>query len=146
MLSRSLAGPRSSVHQGPPEFPPWMSIPHRYCRGSQYPGYIRQPPSDIAGMKRGHHATTWSISNAHRRSPCFVQRKIKLAGKRAQNNNNKNKYCNFSDITNRFSPIIHEKTTKLPSRKNRAYSKMEPRRRRGMRAHEWSRDRLLRGG
>ena len=42
--------------------------------------------------------------------------KRKLAGKRAQNNNNKNMYHNFPDITNRFSQIICEKTTKLPSR------------------------------
>ena len=99
-----------------------------------------------AGMKRGRHAKTWSVCNAHNVRHVFLQKKNKLAGKQAQNNNNKNIYSNFSDITNRFSPIIREKNTKLLSRQKSACSKMAPRMSREMRAHEWSRDRLLRRG
>ena len=69
-LPRWLA--RSSVYQGPPQLPLLgRPFPHRYCRGSQYLGDIRQLPSETAGMKRGRHAKTWSVSNAHIRSPCF---------------------------------------------------------------------------
>ena len=47
---------------------------------------------------------------------------------------------------NRVVISIREKTLNLFPGKNRACSKMAPRKRREMRAHEWSRDRLLRGG
>ena len=76
----------------------WKSIPHKCCRDSPNPGYIRQLPSDIVGMKRGRHAKTWSVCNAHRRSPCFPANKNKLAGKRAQNNNNNNNENDYRNL------------------------------------------------
>ena len=92
------------------------------------PNYIRQLPSDIAGTKHDCREKTWSVCNAHRREPCFLQRKIKLAGKRAQNNIKNNKYRNFSDIKHRFHQILCEKTVNFLQGQNRACSKMAPRR------------------
>ena len=76
----------------------WKSIPHKYCRDSQNPGYIRQLPPDTADMKRGRHAKTWSVCNVHRRSPCFPANKNKPAGKQAQNNNNKNNENKYRNL------------------------------------------------
>ena len=73
------------------------------------PNYICQLPSDTAGMKRDCREKTWSVCNANTRYMFPAKKKNKLASKRAQNNNNNNICRNFSDITNRFSPIIREK-------------------------------------
>ena len=128
----------------------WKSIPHKYCRDSPNPDYIPQLPSDIAGMKRGRHAKTWSVCNAHRRLPCFPANKNKLAGNKLKIITIRVTKTN-TVISDYNQPFFTNISVKKPLNflqgkivhlaKDGAVKGVG-----GVCVHKWSLDRLLRGG
>ena len=85
-------------------------------------------PSDTAGMKPGRHAKTWSVATLTNVRHVFLQKKNKLAGKRAQKISIRITKTN-TVISDYYQPYFTNNSVKIPLKyhKNVHLAKMAPR-------------------